>query len=97
MLCQTPFQELPELYNSLLAKLRLGGRLVIYFTDFDLVNMQYDKGMLGIKEVGEILFKRNSQSVLNEHVIRTLIGDSLQIEKRDYNGNYQGIVVGVRK
>lgn len=95
MLGKVPFEDLPKFFESLMAKLRISGRLVIYFTDFDLVSMQYDKGVLGIQQVSQLL--KDNASVLNEEVIKSLINGRLRIDKRDYNANYQGIIVGARE
>jgi len=97
MLNQVPFSELPEYYNSLLRKLRIGGRIVIYFIDFDIVSMQFEKGDLGIKDMNALLFGEGALSAINESVVTNLIGTSLKIEKRDYNADCKGIVVGVRE
>jgi len=97
MLSQVPFAELPNYYHSLLAKLRVGGKLVIYYLDFDLVSMQYEKGDLTIKDVSQLVFTENVQCLINESVVSNLIGDTLKIEQKDYNSDYQGVVVGVRE
>ena len=97
MLSQVPFSELPAYYHGLLSKLRVGGKLIIYYLDFYLLSMQYEKGHLTIKEVSELVFTENVQCLINESVITSLIGDTLKIEKKDYNSSYLGIITGVRE
>jgi hypothetical protein len=94
-LSSVEFNELPNLFSLLCSKLRIGGSLVVYYTDFSLICPQYENGDLSIEEINELFAGKSC--ILNEDVVSSLISqNNIKVTKSGYNSRYQGYVVATR-
>jgi len=89
------FDQLPNVFSLLCSKLRMGGQIVIYYTDMSLICPQYERDEIQIEKVNELL--RNRESILNEDVVANLVSQNgLKIVNTGYNANFKGYMVTKR-
>ena len=95
------YQNIGSIVSKIVSKLRMGGRLVIYENDIDLLSHQYSKSGMDIQDINNLLFSDTPAiaCVLNTETITDLLEQmGLQIEERLINNDtMQSIITARRK
>jgi len=95
------YQNIGSVVSKIVSKLRMGGRLVVYENDIDLLSHQYSKSGMDIQDINNLLFNDTPAiaCVLNTETITDLLEQmGLRIEERLINSDtMQSIITARRK
>lgn len=95
------YQNVGSVVSKIASKLRMGGKLVIYENDIDLLSHQYSKSGMDIQDINNLLFSDTLAiaCVLNTETITDLLEQmGLRIEERLINSDtMQSIITARRK
>ena len=95
------YQNIGSVVSKIVSKLRMGGRLVVYENDIDLLSQQYSKSGMDIQDINNLLFNDTPAiaCVLNTETITDLLEQmGLRIEERLINSDtMQSIITARRK
>ena len=100
-LCTFAFQNVGSLLHKIVSKLRLGGTVIVYEKDIDIVCHNYNKSGMNIQDINSLIFEDTPAvaSVLNIEVVSDLLKQAgLTIEEKFVNNNtMQAIVIARRE
>ena len=99
-LCTFDYSNIGSILNKIISKLRLGGKIVIYEKDIDMVCYNYSKSGMNIRDLNNLIFEETPAiaCVLNTEVISDILKHSeLSIEEKFINNDtMQSIIIGRR-
>ena len=98
ILSEFTFEEIGDIVQKIMAKMRINSTVTFYQLDFDLLSHHYNKGLIGIHDVNTFLFADGPKSsVFNMVDICNLISNHLTIESKDFShDNFQCVIIARR-
>ena len=94
------YQNIGSVVGKIVSKLRMGGTLVIYENDIDLLSHQYSKSGMDIQDINNLLFGDTPAiaCVLNTETITDLLEQmGLRIEERLINSDTMQSIITARR
>jgi predicted SAM-dependent methyltransferase len=97
-LSQYKYEEVKNVLNLILSKLRIGGKIIISFIDGELAAYNLTKGFITLEEFNSCVLYQPIHSILSMTIVLDILKEfNLKIElKKMIQENNTSVIVGIR-